>query len=58
MRHVYIRGMLSLIWLIAAVACGIYGNFEMMILYLIMCGLFLYSAYTTWKKEKDEIGGR
>lgn len=58
MRHVYIRGMLSVIWLIAAIACGIAGSFEMMILYLVMCGLFLHSAYVTWKKEKDKIGGR
>lgn len=58
MRHVYIRGMLSVIWLIAAIACGISGSFEMVILYLVMCGLFLYSAYATWKKEKDKTGGR
>ena len=35
MRHVYMRGIMGLIWL-----------------------AFLYSAYATWKKEKDSRGGR
>ena len=32
MRHIYIRGSLGLIWLVAAVVCGLSGNFPMMIL--------------------------
>ena len=58
MRHIYIRGSLGLIWLVAAIACGISGNFPMMVLYLSLAGAFLYSAYTIWKKEKDGKGGR
>ncbi|MCI9271552.1 MAG: hypothetical protein HFH11_10455 [Dorea sp.] len=28
MRHIYIRGSLGLIWLAAAIVCGISGNFQ------------------------------
>ena len=54
MRHIYIRGIIGLLWLVAAIVCGVSGNFPMMGLYLV----FLYSAYATWKKEKDGKGGR
>ncbi len=56
MRHVYIRGILSLIWAAAGVVSGISGNFEMAALYLGLGGIFLYSAYATWKKEKNKGG--
>ena len=58
MRHIYIRGMIGLIWLIAAIACGVSGNFPMTGLYIILAGVLLYSAYTAWKHEKDGRGGR
>lgn len=58
MRHVYIRGLVGLIWLAAAIVGSISGNFEMTVLYVILGGAFLYSAYATWKKEKDHKGGR
>lgn len=58
MRHVYIRGLVGLILLVAAIVSGISGNFEMTVLYVILGGVFLYSAYATWKKEKDNKGGR
>ena len=58
MRHVYIRGLAGLIWLAAAIVSGISGNFEMTVLYIILGGALLYSAYATWKKEKDSKGGR
>lgn len=53
MRHVIIRYVLALIWLAAAVICGISGRVEMAALYLILCGIFLYSACIIWKKEKS-----
>lgn len=52
MRHVYIRGIIGLVWLAAAVLCIISGSLEMGALYVILGGMFLYSAYATWKKEK------
>lgn len=58
MRHIYIRGIIGLIWLAAAIVCRVSGNFPMMGLYLVLAGVFLYSAYATWKKEKDGKGGR
>ena len=57
MRHVYIRGLLGLIWGVAAVLCGISGRFEMTVLYLVLCGVFLGSAFSVWKKEKGSRGG-
>lgn len=56
MRHVYFRGIISLIWLTAAVVCGIAGNIEMAVLYVVLGGIFLYSAYSTWRKSGK--GGR
>lgn len=56
MRHAYIRGIIGLIWLAAAIACGISGIFPMMGLYIILAIAFLYSAYTIWKREKDGKG--
>ncbi len=58
MRHIFIRGIIGLIWLVAAIVCGVSGNFNfpMMGLYLVLAGVFLYFAYAAWKKEKDEEG--
>jgi hypothetical protein len=56
MRHVYIRSMLSLIWFVTAIVCGISGNLEMAVLYVGIGLGFLYSAYAMWKKEKDGKG--
>lgn len=51
MRHVYIRGILAMVWLAAAVVSGISGRFEMTVLYLILSGIFLYSAYRVQQKK-------
>ena len=56
MRHVYIRGILALIWLVAAVVSGLSGNLEWAGLYILMGAAFGYSAYTSWKKEKNNKG--
>ena len=53
MRHVTIRGILALIWLAAAIVCGVSGNLEWAGLYVLMGAAFGYSAYATWKKEKN-----
>lgn len=58
MRHVYIRGIIGLVWLAAAIVSGVSGNFEMIALYVILGGVFLYSAYATWKKDKGNKGDR
>lgn len=51
MRHAYIRGILSFIWLAVAVFSGISGNLEMALLYAVIGFAFLYSAYSIWKKD-------
>jgi uncharacterized protein (DUF58 family) len=56
MRHVYFRSILALIWLAAALMSGISGNLLMAVLYIIIGALFLYSAYSIWKKEKTNKG--
>lgn len=53
MRHVYIRGILGLIWSVAAILGIVRGSMEMALFYALLGGLCLYSAYTVWKKEKD-----
>ncbi len=58
MRHVYIRGIMGLVWLAAAVVSGLSGRLEWASFYILLGGLFLYSAYESWKKEKDKDGGR
>lgn len=58
MRHVYMRGIFAIIWLAAAMVCGVSGNPEMAIFYVAMGGVFLYSAYSAWKKEKNGRGGK
>lgn len=58
MRHVVIRGLLGLLWLVAALVSGQSENFEIAAFYVLLGGVFLYSAFTTWKKERDKNGGR
>ena len=58
MRHVYIRGILALIWLAAAAVSGVSGNLEWAGLYVLMGAAFGYSAWASWKKAKNNKGGR
>ena len=57
MRHVYIRGILALIWLAAAAVSGVSGNLEWAGLYVLMGAAFGYSAWASWKKAKDDKRG-
>lgn len=50
MRHIYIRAIGGLIWLAAAIIGGLSGSVELAFLYLLLSGVFLYSAYMEWKK--------
>ncbi|MDE6362715.1 MAG: hypothetical protein K2O40_13475 [Lachnospiraceae bacterium] len=56
MRHIFIRGILAVVWLAAAVVSGGSGKFALAALYVILSGLFLYFAYAAWKKENDKNG--
>lgn len=57
MRHMYIRGIIAVIWLAAAIVSVYLGNLEMAAFYIILGIIFLLSAYSIWKKEKDDKGG-
>ena len=57
MRHVYIRGILGLIWLVTAIVSGVSGKLEMAVLYVLIGGAFLHSVYDEWKKEQNRNGG-
>ena len=54
MRHAYIRGILALIWLVAAVVSGLSGNLEWAGLYVLMGAAFGYSAWASWKKATSD----
>ena len=45
MRHAYIRGILALIWLVAAVVSGLSGNLEWAGLYVLMGAAFGVSLF-------------
>lgn len=53
MRHVYIRGILALVWLVAAVFSGITDSLEWAGLYVLLGAAFGYSAYAAWKKREE-----
>ena len=53
MRHIYIRGILALVWVAAAIVCGLSGSMETAVVYVIAGGVFLYSAYSAWDKMKN-----
>ena len=57
MRHAYIRGILALIWLVAAVVSGLSGNLEWAGLYVLMGAAFGYSAWASRKKTKNDERG-
>lgn len=52
MRHISIRGILTLIWLAAAVVSGLSGKLEWAGLYVLLGAVFGYSCYASWKKYK------
>lgn len=56
MRHIYIRGIFSIIWLAAAIVSALSGSFETAGLYILLGGVFFYSAYTMRRREKDRKG--
>ncbi len=53
MRHFYFRLILGIVWLIAAVVSVVNANISFAALYAALCIFFLRSAYSIWKKDKD-----
>lgn len=53
MRHIYTRIVIGIIWIIAGGYCLFTGNYMMTAVGMIAGAVYLYSAYSTMKKEKD-----
>lgn len=56
MRHFYFRLILGIIFVICAVYSFITANIPFALMYVVLGGVFLYSAYTIRKKNKDNRG--
>lgn len=53
MRHLLFRLIIGIIWLLAAIISALTGNIPFAALYVVLGIVFLCSAYSLWKKEKD-----
>ncbi len=58
MRHFYFRLIFGIVWLIAAVISAVNANFPFAVLYVVLGVIFLWSAYSIWKKEKKDKDNR
>lgn len=54
MRHYYFRLIFGIVWLAAAVFSTVKANISFAALYAALGIVFLWSAYSTRKKGKDE----
>ena len=54
MRHFYFRLILGIVWLAAAAVSAVKANISSAALYASLCIVFLWSAYSIWKKEKGK----
>ncbi len=54
MRHFYFRLILGIVWLAAAAVSTVNANISFAVLYALLGIVFLWSAYSIWKKEKDK----
>lgn len=52
MRHFYFRLVLGIMWLIGAVVSALAASIPFTVFYIVLGIVFLYSAYSVWKKEK------
>ena len=53
MRHFYTRLIFGIVWLAAAVVSVVGANVPFAALYAVLGIVFLWSAYSIWKKEKN-----
>lgn len=54
MRHFYFRLVLGIVFLICMIYSFITANIQFALFYLIFGVVLLISAYSLWKKNKDE----
>lgn len=53
MRHFYVRFILGIVFVACMIFSLITMNIPFALLYLALSAAFLFSAYSLWKKEKD-----
>ena len=53
MRHFYFRLIFGIVWLAVAVVSVVNDNISFVALYVVLGIVFLWSAYSSRKKEKD-----
>ncbi len=58
MRHFYFRLIFGIVWLAAAVFSAVMANISFAVLYVILGIIFLWSAYSIRKKERDKDNGQ
>lgn len=56
MRHFYFRLILGIVWLAAAVVSVVKADISSAVLYVVLGIVFLWSAYSIWKKDKGNRG--
>lgn len=55
MRHFYFRFVLGVVFLCCAVYSFITANIPFALLYVALGGVFLYSSYIMWKKNRNNL---
>lgn len=53
MRHFYFRLILGIVWLAAAAVSAVNVNVLSAVLYIVLGVVFLWSACSIWRKERD-----
>ena len=56
MRHFYFRLILGIIFIGCMIFSFVTMNIPFALLYIFLGGSFLYSAYSIWKKDKENRG--
>lgn len=56
MRHFYIRLILGIIFIGCVIFSFVTANIPFALLSLALAGVYLYSAYSLWKKNKNDRG--
>ena len=56
MRHFYVRLVLGIVFAICLIFCLVTANIPFALLFGALAGLYLYSAHSIWKKNKDHRG--
>ena len=58
MRHFYFRLIFGIVWMALAAVSVLKANISFAALYVVLGIVFLCSAYSIWKKEKEKDNER